>query len=385
MSGKHRRIVVASLSLVALLFSAAATAWAQAKWKGTIVKEGDVTVVKNPKEPIYKTPVLELKEELSLGGPDAQGEAALDQIRQVIADSAGTLYVLDQRASHVKVFDASGKYLRTIGRKGQGPGELEYPMTISLNEKTGELAVQQQTRGIAFFETAGPFIRQLPLQGMLAARGCLDSRGRIFIVDIIWGEESSKYVTKKLDGQGSLLAIIAEAPTPSGPGNVLKAFMPIPYFRVDRADRLIYGYPQTYEVRFHGPAETEIVRKITREYDPVAVTAEEKAELEAGVPPGYPRDFEYPKHHPAYSRFFSSDLGHLFVQTFEKAEDGRVIHDIFDPEGRFIGRMPLKPSGLEIFKGKYYAIEEDEEGYQYVKRYAVTWKVEVPDRETGRG
>jgi hypothetical protein len=24
-------------------------------------------------------------------------------------------------------------------------------------------------------------------------------------------------------------------------------------------------------------------------------------------------------------------------------------------------------------KGKYYALEEDEDGYQFVKRYAVTW------------
>jgi len=29
-----------------------------------------------------------------------------------------------------------------------------------------------------------------------------------------------------------------------------------------------------------------------------------------------------------------------------------------------------------MLKGKYYALEEDEDGYQYVKRYAVTWKDE---------
>ncbi|MBP1659953.1 MAG: hypothetical protein H6P95_1145, partial [Candidatus Aminicenantes bacterium] len=51
------------------------------------------------------------------------------------------------------------------------------------------------------------------------------------------------------------------------------------------------------------------------------------------------------------------------------------IHDVFDAEGRFIGRVPLKGIGFEILNGKYYALEEDGEGYQYAKRYAVTWNV----------
>jgi hypothetical protein len=76
-----------------------------------------------------------------------------------------------------------------------------------------------------------------------------------------------------------------------------------------------------------------------------------------------------------FSRFFLSDLGHMFVRTNEKTKDGKFMHDIFDAEGRFIGRTPLKPSGVTILKGKYYALEEDEDGDQYVKRYAVTWKV----------
>ena len=37
--------------------------------------------------------------------------------------------------------------------------------------------------------------------------------------------------------------------------------------------------------------------------------------------------------------------------------------------------MPLKSSGVTILNGKYYALEEDEDGFQYVKRYAVSWKI----------
>ena len=137
--GRLRKGLLLCLGLIVLFASLSLLASPQAEWKGTVVKEGDVTVVKNPREPLSKTPILELKEDLSIGGPDAQGDDVFSQARQVVADDAGTMYVLDEQASDVKVFDASGKYLRTIGRKGQGPGELEFPMTLSLNRAAGEL------------------------------------------------------------------------------------------------------------------------------------------------------------------------------------------------------------------------------------------------------
>jgi len=39
----------------------------KAAWKGTIEEEEGVTVVKNPKEPIYDEGMISLKEDLSIG------------------------------------------------------------------------------------------------------------------------------------------------------------------------------------------------------------------------------------------------------------------------------------------------------------------------------
>ena len=372
---KINRGSVLVIGLALLAFMTAAEASAQVKWKGSVVKEGDMTVVRNPKEPLYKTPVLELKEDLSLGGPEAQGDYAFGQIRTFIVDDAGSIYVLDQQSSHIKVFDKTGKYVRTIGRQGQGPGELERPMTLSFNRTPGELAVQQQTRRMTYFMTDGTFLRHLSLKDMLALRGRVDSRGNIYITELIMDENDSRYATKKLAPDASLLAVIGQTPAPAGRGSKIRAFVPISYFQVDRADSLVYGYPETYEIQFFGPTDHKVFKKISREYDPVAVTAEERAEQEKDVPSGMKSDFDFPKNHSAYTRFFLSDLGHVIVQTWEKTKDGMFVHDVFDAEGKFIGRVPLMPSGVEILKGKYYALEEDEDGYQTVKRYAVTWIV----------
>lgn len=365
---------IVSLGLMAGLL-AGAPASAQDKWKGTVVKEGDVTVVRNPKEPLYKTPVLELKEDFSLGGPDAEGEYAFGQIRTLVVDDEGSIYVLDTQNAHVKVFDRSGKYVRTIGRKGQGPGEFSGPRALSLDRAAGELAVLETSRRMSFFKTDGTFLRHVPFKEIWALYGRVDSKGNIYVTEGVVEEKDPRYETKMLAPDASLIAMLARSPAPVRAGGKLTAFTAISYFVVDAFDRLVYGYPLTYEIRIFGPAGPKLSKRITREYDPVPITEEEKQakEKEYEQVPDFVVDF--PKHHSAYDRFFTSDLGHIIVWTWEKTVDGKFIHDVFDPEGRFIGRVPLKPIGMEILKGKYYALEEDEEGYQTVRRYAVTWTI----------
>ena len=370
---KHRRIALLfGICLPALIASAAATASAQAKWKGTIVKEGDVTVVKNPKEPLYKTPILELREDLSLGGPEARDESAFAEVRHFIVDDAGMIYVLDSKSSHVKVFSPSGKYLRTIGRPGQGPGELDRPRSLTMNRATGELAVLQSTssRRMSFFKPDGTFLRQVPFKEIWALYARVDSKGQIFATEGIVDPSDPRYELKKLGPDGALLSVVNRSPGPA-PGK-FNPFLAVAWWLIDRNDTLVYGYPETYEILFYGTDSLKVVRRIVRDFDPVAITDKEKEREKKDNPPSIKLDF--PKYHAAYNRFFLSDLGHLLVRTWEKTEDGKYIHDIFDAEGRFIGRIPLKPSGVEILKGKYYALEEDEDGYQYVKRYAVAWK-----------
>ena len=371
MKAKAGRILIKGLLITALISVGAACD--REKWQGTIVKEGDVTIIKNPKNPLSETPVLEVKEDLSLGGPEAEGEYAFGRILTFAVDEEGAIYVLDQKDSHIKVFDAFGRYVRTIGRKGQGPGELLMPMTLSLNRTTGELAVHQLSRRMSYFKTDGTFLRQQSLKDTMALRGLVDSRGNIYVIDLVHGDHDSSYLIKKLSPDAAMISIIAQSPAPGT--DRPNPFMAIPSFLLDQSDNLVYGCPETYEVQFMAPSDGKVFKKIVRGYDPVPITESEKKDRLAAVPPESGIVYEFSKYHSAYEGFFMSDLGHLLVRTWEKTDDGKDINDIFDAAGRFLGRIPLKSYGITILKDKYYALEQDEDGNQYVKRYAVTWKV----------
>ena len=275
------------LLLLALLMPAGASA--QDKWKGTIVKEGEVTVVRNPKEPLNKTPVLELKEELSIGGSNAQDDHAFGLIQDVVVDDAGSIYVLDQRNSQVKVFDASGKYVRTIGRQGQGPGEFERPMNLSLNRAAGELAVHQPSR-MSFYKPDGAFLRDVSFRGMGAVLGRIDSRGHIYRTEFVPDDNGPRYVAKKFGPDGAALSELESSPapvSPKGAGKIKVAtLLPASYFQLDQADNVVYGYPQAYDVVLFRSSDAKPFRKITRDYDLVEVSRRKRRSWKKRSRPG---------------------------------------------------------------------------------------------------
>ncbi len=94
MTAKAGRILMNCCLLFA--FAALDAACGREKWQGTIVKEGDVTVVRNPKKPLFESPVLDLEGDLSIGGPQAEGEHVFGRILTFVVDDEGSIYILDQ-------------------------------------------------------------------------------------------------------------------------------------------------------------------------------------------------------------------------------------------------------------------------------------------------
>ena len=66
-------------------------------------------------------------------GGDDSGPATFHEVRQglVDVDAQGRIFVLEPFEYRVTVFDSVGRALSTMGRRGEGPGELEWPISVS--------------------------------------------------------------------------------------------------------------------------------------------------------------------------------------------------------------------------------------------------------------
>jgi hypothetical protein len=344
----------------------------KAEWKGTIENVDGVTVVKNPKEPIYGEDVFILEEELSIGEAEGRKEYMFSEIRSVAVDEAGRIYVLDMKEAHVKIFGQNGNYIRTIGRKGQGPGELDFPLSIHITSQN-ELVVEDYRR-LAFFSSEGEFKRNLSIAKERLSRIDIDSDGNIIGNVIVREEENPRYEFKKFDSELNYLHSFGSSllPSVSMRRDGYNPFMAFHFCYINENDQVVYGYPENYEIKIFDK-EGNVIRKIMKEYDPVEITKEEiKEETEVL---SQDMKLSIPKYHSAYRRFIIDDEGRIFVMTRERVADGEgYYYDVFDSEGKFIVKVPLKTRPYVLKKKKLYTVEEDEEGYQAVKRYKVIWK-----------
>ena len=156
---KNRSFVFPTIVILWMIFIFSSSVQQKAKWKGTIEEIDGITVVKNPKEPMYGSDVFLIEEELSIGEEGKGDEYFFADARDIAVDAEGSIYLLDRRQAHIKVFDKNGKYQRTIGSKGQGPGEMSSPSSIQITPQNEIAANDSAARKIHFFSPEGTFLR----------------------------------------------------------------------------------------------------------------------------------------------------------------------------------------------------------------------------------
>ncbi len=74
----------------------------------------------------------------------------------------GSIVTLDWTSGEVNVFAANGKFLRRIGRTGQGPGEFEYPVVVMVGPGDSIHVINPDQR-IDVFSSDGKYARRVRL------------------------------------------------------------------------------------------------------------------------------------------------------------------------------------------------------------------------------
>ena len=93
---------------------------------------GDTLVVRTVSGSMWVDPAT-LAPEVSIGEMDSEDLNYLfGQINSMAVASDGTIYVLDRQAAELRAYSPDGTWLRTIGKRGEGPGELKQPSAIAI-------------------------------------------------------------------------------------------------------------------------------------------------------------------------------------------------------------------------------------------------------------
>ncbi len=99
---------------------------------------------------------LQLKLIRIWGGEEEQDEQKFFEYPvNISVDTQGWVYISDLYNFRIQVFDASGKYLRTIGQKGRGPGDLVGPDSIDFSPSGDLWVAELGGRRIQCFDTSG--------------------------------------------------------------------------------------------------------------------------------------------------------------------------------------------------------------------------------------
>ena len=99
----------------------------------------------------------------TLGGADDGPEAFFRLAPGLIgSDGGGNLFVLDPTNARVAVFDADGRFVGTMGSRGNGPGEFGMPASLSVSPD-GAVAVFDFAKGrLVRFDVARRIVEEQP-------------------------------------------------------------------------------------------------------------------------------------------------------------------------------------------------------------------------------
>ena len=130
---------------------------------------------------------------MTLGKPGVKGAPpeALTEPTDVLTDRAnGDVYVAESHSNvadpnlvgRVSVFDRNGKFLRTIGRTGTGPGEFRTPHALEFDSQGRLIVADRHNHRIQILTKEGKFIAELHNFGRSSGLA-IDANDNIYTAD----------------------------------------------------------------------------------------------------------------------------------------------------------------------------------------------------------
>jgi len=395
----RRHAPLPTFAIVALPFLAACGTEGSASptWTGTIdtLPTGQVAV-HNTDRPIWPADGgWRVEEDLRIGTVEGSGPDLLGDVRWLEVDPAGRIWVLEGQAQEIRVFGPDGGYVRTIGRKGGGPGEFARALHIQRGPDGAMWVVDPQNNRVSRFDTAGTYLEGKHIPGGFIIQpwpGGFDAAGFQYGPIALPSDEIFKLGLVRYDSAFNALDTIVAPDDPIErerfelrQGEDSFWITSIPYtggFEWHLSPQgTIWGMVKDDYHLFELSRDGDTLRTVTRDFSALPVTDADmdaaRERLDMFIKNGGKVDWsKIPDTKPATKDFFLDDEGNIWVEPeVAQEEDGRVF-DVFDPAGRFLGSVHLpfplamNPPPL-VRHSALYGVTEDALEVPYVVRARV--------------
>ena len=311
-------------------------------------------------------------------------EAGIGSVGEWDADNDGNIYVVGfkNKENFIYRFDRAGLLTGSFGRRGQGPGELQWPFLSGVS-RNNEIALTDYAQKFIVYDLNGAVLREVKLKRRSVRVDPLGNGKYLAFISRPDLRTARSYVDALTlcDSEYRELKILDRCES------TLDNTRQVPYFmwRVSGDQIIIANEARGYEFWIYD-FDGNLVRKIRKEYRAVRVTEEIKKAI---LGPEYQRsgisqDKYFSNPLPPLNQFFTDEDGRIFVMTYEQgANPGEYLWDIFNPDGVFIGRVALNilwaslyggPHYTFIKKGHLYCHREKETGFHELVVYKMIWK-----------
>lgn len=368
--------------------------------------------------------------ELQVGALDGAEELTFGFVGDVMGLADGGLLVHDNEADLIRMYDSTGAYLRTIGGKGGGPGEYTQVNGIA-RHASGDLYVWDAGGGrVNRYRADGSYVTtwRSPFTGWFTQNQLFaDDAGRILMWLPIIADPSNPMERRdsyvRLDTAGTTLDTLLiplwpddaeplQAASPDGRSRTMttRPWAANSAAAVHPAGGIVAGLGQQY-VLYRLLTGGKPLR-IEREYTPVPVSETERSERQAQIERSMRRldpnwnwtGAPIPSTKPAYERFLVGEDGRIWVRVFTAAEPipveelptprpnpngpppivlttrEPVVFDVFEADGRFLGRVKLPPRSrvLRTRGNAAWGTVRDADDVDYAARFRIEPALPAP-------
>lgn len=334
--------------------------------------------------------------EMRIGAAE-DGSDALFIVTAAVQLSHGGVAVADAGNHRVKVFDAAGRMMRSIGREGRGPGELSHPSWLGVRGDTLLVWDMAQSR-LTRFDTAGTLIGTGPpltdLGSFVRVAGQREDGALLALASASgsWRpgvyRDSLRLVWLRPGGLRDTVATVPgddQFGTRSQEGRVTETTT-LPFGR--RTVVAVHGgrvYLGTADspgiIAYAGERGWDTAATVPT--PPPSVTREDVDAFWAGLqkqgargPSGPPADLRYPEHFPPYADLRVAPGGDLWVLLPTRPTEWNVGSRwlVFTPDGRLRGdvRIPGRNRMLQAGDGWILVAQTDADDRQMVVKYRLS-------------